>query len=506
MTMFPTTQLSLLRSLLGYAVRVRPDIILATMAGTVSSIIELASLASLIPLSRLAAHQPLRPDSPWTRIPHAIGMEPNVKFYITVFVGLVLLRSLTQSGSSLMVSQINRRLIAHFSAHALEANVRHLTFAQVQSHSIGHFMALAADEPYRAAQIVAWVMRLVPMFALFLLYTVMLFAQSWQTGAALMVFCLIAISLLLGAFRKSHRLGKRQLEEARAIGTHFAESLSGLRTVRSLNGEGFVTERYETMHSQYARTGFSIDALNEFARSLPTTLLTLALLVASQVASAAALSEALPVIMVDALMVLRLLPLAAQTVDISQRLVSDLKAAESVHELLQAVKSARVTSTTDLPELENPIHRIEFRNVSFRYASDLPLVLDDFSTTFVAGKSYVISGPSGAGKSTLIDLLLKFFEPQSGSINVNGRDIVGISSQSLRTHVVLAEQSPRIFYDTIAHNVRFGRRAHAMYDAYDYADELAGNTDADLASLRAWLASPNLNSYDVLGSTTTLGY
>jgi ABC-type bacteriocin/lantibiotic exporter with double-glycine peptidase domain len=158
-------------------------------------------------------------------------------------------------------------------------------------------------------------------------------------------------------------------------------------------------------------------------------------------------------------MILRLLPLSAQALDLAQRLIADLKVAETVTELLDAVNTAHVAETARLPALHGKIQRIDFENVSFRYSQDTPVILSGFSATFEAGKSYAISGPSGSGKSTIVDLLLKFFEPESGVVKVNSIDIAGIAGDSLRRHVVLAEQATRVFYHTIQQNILFGREA-----------------------------------------------
>ena len=459
MIKIPNQQLNVLRSLIGYVIGIRPDALLAALVGILSSAIELASLASLIPLSQLAAHQAFRPSSPWVRIPAVLGLAPDAKFYASAFLGLLLARALSQGLAALMTARLHRRLIAHFSSRALEAYVRHLDFAQVQKQSIGHFMNIAGEDANRAANIVSALIRLVPLLALFLLYVGLIFSQSWQLGAGLLALSLLVLLCLLSVFRISHKLGARQQQESRALNTHFLESLSGLRTVRSLLGERFVSARYEEMIVRYAGTCFSIDSLNQAANLLPTTLLVTVLLAASQFATSEYLAGALPAIMIGAVMVLRLLPLAAQTLDITQRLIADLKVAETIAELLQAVKMARVAEANTLPALLEPIRQIEFADISFRYDASMPPVLKGFHAQFTAGKRYAISGPSGAGKSTIVDLLLKFYRPQVGKITVNGKDIQGLSSDSLRQHIVLAEQAVRVFYDTIEHNVQFGREA-----------------------------------------------
>jgi ABC-type bacteriocin/lantibiotic exporter with double-glycine peptidase domain len=453
------SQIAVLCRLMACVIRLRPDVLAAIVIGVISSGLELASLTSLFPLSQLASHQPIRDSSPWHRIPIALGFTPDAKFYAIAFLSLLMARTLTQAFAGLLISHINRNLISHFSARALEAYVRHLSFAEVQRQSIGHFMAVAGEEANRGASIISAIVKLIPLIILFLLYGIMLFYQSWRVGMGLVAFSVIILLCLFVIFRKSHQLGARQNRESRALNTHYLETKSGLRTVRSLTGEQFVTGRYDQMMRQYARTGFSIDTLNQVASILPTALLVTLLLIACDFATSDYLTAVLPAVMIGAVMVLRLLPLAAQTLDISQRLTADLKVGETILELLDAVKLSQTAETARLPPLKEPIRSVEFRGVLFRYGDEAPHILKNFNVTFSAGRSYALAGASGAGKSTIIDLLLKFYRPQAGSIRVNGRDIEEFSDQSLRQHVVLAEQAVRIFYDTIEHNVQFGRAA-----------------------------------------------
>ena len=327
---------------------------------------------------------------------------------------------------------------------------------------MGHFLTLAGDEANRGAQIVTALMKLVPFMVLFLLYIMALIYYSWQIGVGLFGFALLALWLLRGAFHKSHLLGQRQQLESRTLNTHFLDSLSSLRSVRSFNAEQFVSSRYEQMIGQYAQTSFSIDTLNALAANAPALLLMSLLLGGAAVgATSGWLAANMAVLLASAVMILRLLPLANQALDAALRLTADLKAAQNVLDMLAAAaEKERIDDNEE--DVDEPIHRIDFQNVSFRYSADTAKVLDNFDLSLVAGKSYALTGPSGSGKSSLIDLLLKFFDPDSGVIRVNGKDVAVISSASLRSRIILSEQAARLFYDSVLHNVQFG---------YDYTHE-----------------------------------
>lgn len=108
-----------------------------------------------------------------------------------------------------------------------------------------------------------------------------------------------------------------------------------------------------------------------------------------------------------------------------------------------------------LPELPPVQGKIEFQDVSFGYHPGNP-VLQHISLVIQPGEKVAFVGPTGTGKSTLISLLLRFYEPQSGSILVDGRDISQYSRRSLRRQIALVQQDVFLFFDSVWHNLVYG--------------------------------------------------
>jgi ABC-type bacteriocin/lantibiotic exporter with double-glycine peptidase domain len=455
-----TDQVGLLRHLVTYVIRHRPFVLVTTLIGVLSSGIEVVAIASLIPISLLATGQPIRTTSPWHELPLALGFQPNVKFYATTFIVLLLIRTLSSGLNMMLVARTFRHMIAHFSSRALDSFMAHLSFEKIQKQSVGHFIALTGDESNRAAQIIMYLMRIVPIFTLLTFYLGTLIYQSWILGAILVAFFALTLVCLRQAFRISVRLGGLQQEQARVTSTHLLESLNGLRTVRGFNGEFFVSSQYKKMMHDYVWTCLKIDYVNLASRTLPAALLLAVLLViTTNFIDIGWFTRNLSFIFVALMMVLRVLPLAGQLLDFGMRLLSDLRAAENIGTMLAAVEASETRALLDPATLPPVIRSIEFDNVCFRYSPDTPPVLRHFCQTFQAGKSYAIVGPSGIGKSSMIDLLLKFYEPDAGTIRINAADAADLPSAWIRGHVVLAEQTTRLFYDTVLHNVTFGRKA-----------------------------------------------
>ena len=100
---------------------------------------------------------------------------------------------------------------------------------------------------------------------------------------------------------------------------------------------------------------------------------------------------------------------------------------------------------------------IEFRNISFAYEADNP-VLKGVSLTVPPGKTVALVGPSGSGKSTLVNLTLRFFDPERGAVLIDDQDIRNVKVESLRDAIALVTQDPVLFDDTIRSNIAYGSK------------------------------------------------
>ena len=113
--------------------------------------------------------------------------------------------------------------------------------------------------------------------------------------------------------------------------------------------------------------------------------------------------------------------------------------------------------------------RISFKNVKFSYPSRPDaMALEDFSLDIAPGETVAFVGPSGAGKSTSFQMLLRFYDPQSGRIEVDGIDIAQLSPTDLRQQIGLVPQETVLFGDSARENIRYGRP-----DADNFAVEQA---------------------------------
>ncbi len=118
------------------------------------------------------------------------------------------------------------------------------------------------------------------------------------------------------------------------------------------------------------------------------------------------------------------------------------------------------SSVQDAPEAK-PLPQckgfIEFEDVTFRYANTVTNAVSNLQLRIEPGKSYALVGASGAGKSTILSLILRFYDPTSGVVRLDGHDLRTITQKSLREQIGLVTQETFLFHDTIFKNIQFGR-------------------------------------------------
>ena len=125
--------------------------------------------------------------------------------------------------------------------------------------------------------------------------------------------------------------------------------------------------------------------------------------------------------------------------------------------------------------LDEPIRSISFENVSFAYPSSESNVLSGINLKVSSGEFLGVMGHTGAGKSTILKLIERFYEPQSGKVLINGRDINEFSIESIRARIGFVSQDPFLFYGTIKDNVSYAREA--TDEEINTALELAGASE-----------------------------
>lgn len=140
----------------------------------------------------------------------------------------------------------------------------------------------------------------------------------------------------------------------------------------------------------------------------------------------------------------------------------------------------KITDRPDSKVIENAKGDIEFENVKFSYI-DEKIALNDITLKIPAGKTVALVGHSGGGKSTIMSMILRFYDPSSGAVKLDGQDIRDLTLKSLRRSMSVVNQEVMLFDDTVLENIRYGKedateeeiiRAAKMAEADEFIQEL----------------------------------
>ena len=133
---------------------------------------------------------------------------------------------------------------------------------------------------------------------------------------------------------------------------------------------------------------------------------------------------------------------------------SALAAAERVFGVLD--EAPEKEDAADAKELVSPDGKVDFKNVKFGYDPEFP-VIHDLSFEAKKGQTIAIVGPTGAGKTTLVNLMMRFYDPQSGVISIDGTDIQQFTRKSLRAAFSMVLQDTWLFEGTVFENIAYGK-------------------------------------------------
>jgi subfamily B ATP-binding cassette protein MsbA len=176
---------------------------------------------------------------------------------------------------------------------------------------------------------------------------------------------------------------------------------------------------------------------------------------------------------------------AKSLVNINKPLQTAMAAGESVFGLIDEDEE----HNDGKKQLKNAKGAIKFKNVCFGY-SDNTTVLNNINLDIKSGETIALVGSTGSGKTTIIQLLAKFYSPNSGSISIDGTDISEFEVDSLRSQIAFVDQNVRLFNDTVKGNIALGQidtmsdaqiqHAAKTSNAFEFIQELSCQFDTEI--------------------------
>lgn len=287
---------------------------------------------------------------------------------------------------------------------------------------------------------------------------------SWQLGLLVVPFLLLAASLPVALHNRAERRGDRLRQALADLSSEVVDDVQGLREILTFGAEASVLAELaarsrqvrDLQVAQAGRTGAERVVAELIATAGALTVLAAGAALVGQhqlsrtfvppVAILAALSFGPITRLVESVKGLGEVSAAGN------RIFALLSTPASVVDRLPSVSRERVVSEIVLPERPG----VAYRDVSFRYRPDLPLAVEGITVTIEPGETVALAGHSGSGKSTCVNLLLRFWDVESGCLSVGGVDVRDLPQSELHRLVGFVSQDVYLFHGTIGDNLRLG--------------------------------------------------
>jgi ATP-binding cassette, subfamily B, multidrug efflux pump len=341
----------------------------------------------------------------------------------------------------------------------LFAHLQELSLSFFSHYSVGRVITRVINDVGVLRQFIAWAALAIArdLFALIGIFVVMI---AMNVRLSLLTFTVLPLMIAVTViFRKKARENYRKVRQAISwVNSVLAENINGVRVVQAFSREAINYAQYRDVVNRNnldtnlgaVRVAAAYPSVIEFLGALATGLVV-------WLGAVAVLGEEVtPGVLVA--FILYIDRFFEPIRDLSRRydeFQSTMASSERIFALMDT--SVEVKDAPDAVAIPPIKGEVRFENVSFHYADDPTLVLQDINLHIQPGETVALVGETGAGKSTLVKLVSRFHDPTQGRILIDGYDLRDIIQNSLRLQMGIVLQDPFLFNGSVRENILFGR-------------------------------------------------
>ena len=285
---------------------------------------------------------------------------------------------------------------------------------------------------------------------------IMMFSISPLLAAIALATLPLSVLVTLMIAKRSQKQFAAQWESTGALNSHIEEMYTGHNIVKVFNRQQTAVDAFDKENERLFQAGFKAHFISSTIQPGMQFINNLNYVAVCVIGGMKVASGALSLGDVQAFIQYsrQFTQPIVQTASIMNILQSTVASAERVFQLLD--EQEEVPDTANPVKLEHVAGHVVFDNVSFKYKAETPLI-EHMHLDVQPGQTVAIVGPTGAGKTTLVNLLMRFYEIDEGSITIDGVDIRRMTRNSLRSLFGMVLQDTWLFAGTIRDNIAYGR-------------------------------------------------
>jgi subfamily B ATP-binding cassette protein MsbA len=372
---------------------------------------------------------------------------------------IMLVRAASFYGGKTLIDSIGERIVAASQRDMFRSLIRRDLAALNAVHSgqfVSNFLYDATLMRDAITQgIAAIALELVQLF----FYAGIMLYEDWQLGL-MSLLVLPGVAWVMGRLgRAMRRAATRGMQETGDLSMALSEAMDGRRIIKAYGLEAHATQRVNARLT--ARLATLLSVVRARAASAPSTDIFVGIIIALIVYYAGYQSLHGALTLAKFLSFVAAMLLAQQPVrNLSQLwpIASvGIAAAHRIFALIDARPAIDDRAGAIALKIAPKSGAVRFRNVGFTYHADAGPTLENVDIEIPAGKKIALVGPSGAGKSTIFNLLLRFYDVNSGTIAIDGQDIHNVTLDALRAAIALVTQESILFDESVSENIALGR-------------------------------------------------
>jgi ATP-binding cassette subfamily B protein len=394
------------------------------------------------------------------------GAPINMKKISEIGLLLVCLYGLSfifTTSQSMIMTKVTQKI-----TQKLRTNISHkinrLPLRYFDSHSYGDVLSRVTNDVDTISQtlnqsIITLISSITTVISIIIL---MLTISPIMTLIALVTIPLSSIMMAV-IMKKSQKYFRSQQQSLGALNGHIEEVYSGHNVIKVFNGSEKYKQKFDNINDKLCKSAYKSQFISGIMMPLTMFIGNISYVIVSVVGSILAISGKLLIGDIQSFIqyIRRFNMPLNNLAQMATTLQSTAAAAERVFEFLEEPELSNESYKTK--SLENVKGEVEFRNVKFGYNPD-QVIIKNFNAKALPGQKIAIVGPTGAGKTTLVNLLMRFYEINSGEILIDGVPVSELTRENIHSLFGMVLQDTWLFKGTILENLAYGKEGISEED------------------------------------------